>query len=205
MQIFNGTPVPVKARAEGMIYVITPGAILDIEQADRGRTILNNYQALREVKFGDDLEELAEESLALWCAHVLQQVEEQNQFNLEQAKQGLKPAATNKQLQGFLKLVEDRTGEKLELTHEDGDPLLGAIRMVGSAVKRMKEDGPKKQKLVTVLEQLVAAKGDKGQHVEEKRAAIIGAAELSGQTVTAAVKARRAGRIRHARQEKGGK
>jgi hypothetical protein len=208
MQIFNGTPVPVKARADGMLYLINPGAIVNIEQPHRGRTILDNYPALREVKHGDDLEELRKESLAVWCAHVRDQIREYNQFQLEQAKQGLKLAPPNHQLEALSRLMEEQTGEALEVSHdaaEGGDPMLAAIRSMGQAVKRIKADSPEKAKLAALLDELVKAKGGKDKHVEEERAELLDASDLSGETVTAAVRARRAGRIRHARQGKGSK
>jgi hypothetical protein len=208
MQIFNGTPVPIHAKAEGFPYVINPGAIVDIEQVHRARTILDNFPTLRELKHGDDLEEIAEQSLAFWCAQVREEVRKYNQFQLEQAKQGLKLAPPNHQLEALSKLVEEKTGAVLEVSHdstEGGDPVLSAIRSLGQAVKRIKGDTPEKEKLTALLDGLVKAKGSKERHVEEERAELLDASDLTGETVNAAIRSRRAGRIRGARQAKGGK
>jgi len=193
MQIFNGTPVPVKARAEGVTYILLPGKVLDIEQPGRARTILDNYPALREVKFGDDLEEIAEESLADWCEQVEAEVRNYNQFQLEQAKQGLKLAPPHRQLEAFSKLVEMRTGVGLPLDSDEGqgDPLLASIRSLSMAIKRIKEDTPEKEKLSELLKELVKQKGDKHTLVEEKRQALLDDAALAKTGPVAAARARR--------------
>lgn len=199
MQIFNGTPVPIKARAEGVPYVFMPGQIVDIPEA-RGATVLNNFPMMRQVRVGDDMGEVAEECLAAWCAHVETQVREYNQFQLEQAKQGLKLAPPHKQLEAFSKLVEEKTGQALKLDDDKdgGDTVLGLIRSLSMTIKRIKEDTPEKQKLAALLDELVKQKGDKHHLVEEKRQALLDGSDLR-HTVPAALKARRAGRIRGAR------
>lgn len=199
MELFNPTPQTIKARAEGVIYIIDPGEIVKIPEGHRAETILNNFgqMGLRAVAFGDDIDEIRADGLAVWCENIKTQVRNLNQHQLDQARQGLKPAPPNRVLEDLVRMVNKQTGDeiKLDIAEGDEDPMLAVIRNLAKAVKGMKDDAPEREQLSALLEKLAKTKAEKGEKVEEERLKILDAETINiGQT--AAAKAGRAARVK---------
>jgi hypothetical protein len=168
-QVFNASPVQIKAMAEGQSYWFDPGEIKDIREEHRVATLIHNFGAkgLREIKHGDDLETIQEEAKAALCVHMLDSIQQVKQYQLDQASQGLKLLRDSsdviRQHKEYARLYKELTGEELHVAAgagEDGDAQLGVIKGLARVTKDL-GDSPMAERAKALLADLVKAEKDK--------------------------------------------
>ena len=153
-QVYNGTPLPIDpsigAFAEGVPYVIPPGEVVDIRNDAHAETLLRNFGArgLLRVRYGDELEELAQRSMEALRDHSKESSDERKRHNLEQARQGLRGAPPNPALTAMVKAAFG-----VEQVSEQDQNGLDVIRRLAHAVKGM-PDGERKAKFSAAVDEL---------------------------------------------------
>ena len=150
-QVYNGTPLPIRGKAEGRLYIIPPGEVADVQKDLHAEILLRNFGSagLLRVRFGDEIEDLTEKSVRALRRHLKESAEDRKRHNLEQARLGLKGAPSSPELRAMLRAVFGTD----EVEQQDATGL-GTIRMLAQAVKKM-GDGPRKEKLSLALDELV--------------------------------------------------
>jgi len=187
-QVFNGTPVQIKAMAEGVSYWFDPGEIKNIREEHRVRTLINNFGAkgLREIQHGDDLDTIKDECRAALAVHMLDTIQEVKQYQIDQASQGLKllkdSSDVMRQAKEYGRMYRELTGEPLAVAPGEGDPQLGVIKGLARVTKEL-GDGPMAERAKALLADLVEA--------EEVSTEIPGGPADLNPGPVAAVKARR--------------
>ena len=182
-QLYNGTPIPIRGMAEGHPYWFTPGEIKDIREDDRAETLLNNYAdvGLREIKFGDDIAKVKQECLDAFLEHVSREADAYNQHQIGQARKGLEQAPPMKQLESFVSIYNNLTGEKVVIEASDdpdADPTLLVIRTLAKSAAKSKNP-EQAARYKQVVEDLVSAKS--AASAESRKAVKL----LDAQTVSA--------------------
>lgn len=162
-KLINGTPLPLEAKAEGQHYHFAPFEIKEVHNDRHVTTLLENFhqRGLRAIQYGDDVEELKTSAMTTLTALVNKAIADEKAHNIEQAKQGLRPAPTNKRLQEITKQLQDSMGFAVVYSPGDDNPILATLAAASRQVKDMKPSGARDKlaAAIAVLTEHVEAEG----------------------------------------------
>ena len=100
MLLYNGSPVTLKANAEGVPHVIESKKTLFVPNDFRARVLLDNLGplGLKEIQSKDDAEEADPECVSAYLKHVEKSIQDFNDHRTEQKRQGLRTPTPGQEL-----------------------------------------------------------------------------------------------------------